>query len=57
MLLVLETLTPMERAVFVLREVFDFSYAEIASRDRPEPAPCGRSRTGRVSTSRPADRG
>lgn len=30
MLLVLETLTPTQRAVFVLREVFDFSYPEIA---------------------------
>lgn len=31
MLVVLETLTPDERAVFVLREVFGFSHAEIAS--------------------------
>ena len=30
MLLVLETLTPAERAVFVLREVFDLDYDEIA---------------------------
>jgi RNA polymerase sigma-70 factor (TIGR02957 family) len=30
MLVVLETLSPLERAVFVLREVFAFSYAEIA---------------------------
>jgi len=30
MLLVLETLTPTERAVFVLREVFGFEYDEIA---------------------------
>src|ERR1700759_5227462 len=30
MLLVLETLTPSERAVFVLREVFDIGYDEIA---------------------------
>ena len=30
MLLVLETLTPTERAVFVLREVFDLAYDEIA---------------------------
>jgi RNA polymerase sigma-70 factor (TIGR02957 family) len=30
MLTVLETLTPTERAVFVLREVFDFPYDEIA---------------------------
>lgn len=31
MLLVLETLSPIERAVFVLREVFDFPYEEIAT--------------------------
>ncbi|MCF8611851.1 RNA polymerase sigma-70 factor [Gordonia sp. HY285] len=31
MLLVLESLTPTERAVFVLREVFDFDYREIAT--------------------------
>ncbi|MEV5649791.1 RNA polymerase sigma-70 factor [Nocardia sp. NPDC052254] len=30
LMLVLETLTPTERAVFVLREVFDLDYAEIA---------------------------
>lgn len=29
-LVVLETLSPLERAVFVLREVFDYGYAEIA---------------------------
>ena len=31
MLLVLESLTPVERVVFVLREVFDFGYPEIAA--------------------------
>ena len=31
LMLVLETLSPTERAVFVLREVFDFSYDEIAA--------------------------
>ncbi|MBF6455272.1 RNA polymerase sigma-70 factor [Nocardia cyriacigeorgica] len=31
MLLVLETLTPTERAVFVLREVFELSYGDIAA--------------------------
>ena len=31
MMLVLETLTPTERAVFVLREVFDLDYDEIAA--------------------------
>ncbi|MFG2616749.1 RNA polymerase sigma-70 factor [Streptomyces sp. NPDC048507] len=39
MLVVLETLTPVERAVFVLREVFGYAHAEIAGfLDRPEPA-------------------
>ncbi|QIX28206.1 RNA polymerase sigma-70 factor [Nocardioides sp. JQ2195] len=39
MLMVLETLRPTERAVFVLREVFGFEYAEIAAAvDKSEPA-------------------
>ena len=39
MLLVLETLPPVERAVFVLREVFDVPYAEIAEAvGKSEPA-------------------
>jgi RNA polymerase sigma-70 factor (ECF subfamily) len=39
MLVVLETLSPMERAVFLLREVFGYSHAEIASIvDKPETA-------------------
>ncbi|MFH8347633.1 RNA polymerase sigma-70 factor [Streptomyces sp. NPDC018045] len=38
MLLVLETLTPTERAVFVLREVFDFGYEEIAEAVDKSPA-------------------
>ncbi|WP_329247889.1 RNA polymerase sigma-70 factor [Actinoallomurus sp. NBC_01490] len=39
MLVVLETLSPVERAVFVLREVFGYSHGEIADvLDRPEPA-------------------
>jgi len=39
MLVVLETLTPLERAVFVLREVFGFTYAEIGDAlDRSESA-------------------
>ncbi|MEV0080205.1 RNA polymerase sigma-70 factor [Nocardia neocaledoniensis] len=38
MLVVLETLTPVERAVFLLREVFGYSHAEIATAlERPEP--------------------
>ncbi len=39
MLVVLETLSPLERAVFVLKEVFAFSHAEIAvAVERSEPA-------------------
>jgi RNA polymerase sigma-70 factor (ECF subfamily) len=39
MLVVLETLSPLERAVFVLHEVFGFGYREIAGMvDRGEPA-------------------
>ncbi|MEU6206230.1 RNA polymerase sigma-70 factor [Micromonospora musae] len=38
MLLVLETLTPTERAVFVLREVFDLAYDEIAEAVEKSPA-------------------
>jgi RNA polymerase sigma-70 factor (ECF subfamily) len=38
MLLVLETLTPTERAVFVLREVFDLGYGEIAEAVGKSPA-------------------
>jgi RNA polymerase sigma-70 factor (TIGR02957 family) len=37
-LLVLETLTPAERAVFVLREVFDLAYDEIAAAIDKSPA-------------------
>jgi RNA polymerase sigma-70 factor (ECF subfamily) len=38
-LLMLERLSPLERAVFLLREVFDYDYAEIAVMvDRKEPA-------------------
>ena len=50
MLTVLETLGPTERAVFVLREVFDLSYDEIAEAVGKSPQPLGRSREGRVST-------
>ncbi|MFF9687205.1 RNA polymerase sigma-70 factor [Streptomyces sp. NPDC014623] len=38
MLLVMETLTPSERAVFVLREVFAFAYEEIAEAIGKSPA-------------------
>ncbi|KPI33410.1 RNA polymerase, sigma-24 subunit, RpoE, ECF subfamily [Actinobacteria bacterium OV450] len=38
MLVVLETLSPVERAVFLLREVFGYSHSEIAETlERPEP--------------------
>ncbi|GAA3315944.1 sigma-70 family RNA polymerase sigma factor [Nonomuraea dietziae] len=51
MLLVLETLAPVERAVFVLREVFDLGYDEIAEavgktpRRGPPDRPTGPGRT------------
>lgn len=35
MLLVLKTLTPVERAVFVLREVFELDYAWLPALARP----------------------
>jgi RNA polymerase sigma-70 factor (ECF subfamily) len=38
MLVVLETLTPLERAVFVLREIFGFSYDEVAAATDRTPA-------------------
>lgn len=34
----MERLTPLERAVFVLREVFDFGFPEIAEAIGPPPA-------------------
>lgn len=57
MLVVLETLSPLERAVFVLREVFDFSHAEIGggggtfgSRGAAGRAPCSRACAGPAAT-------
>jgi RNA polymerase sigma-70 factor (TIGR02957 family) len=44
MLLVLETLTPTQRAVFVLREVFDVGYDEIAEAVDKSPAAVHRAR-------------
>ncbi|MEV0298614.1 RNA polymerase sigma-70 factor [Nocardia sp. NPDC050710] len=58
MLLVLETLTPTERAVFVLREVFDLEYDEIARAVDKSPAAvrqiAHRAR-GHVATRRPRE--
>ena len=56
MLVVLETLSPLERAVFVLREVFAFSYAEIAEAiDSSEAAvrQAGHRARGHVQSRRP----
>lgn len=56
MLVVLETLSPLERAVFVLKEVFDFSYAEIAEAvERSEAAvrQAGHRARGHVQARRP----
>lgn len=56
MLVVLETLTPVERAVFVLREVFGFSYGEIGGvLDRPEATvrQIGHRARGHVQSRRP----
>ncbi|WP_228266661.1 RNA polymerase sigma-70 factor [Ornithinimicrobium ciconiae] len=54
MLMVLETLSPTERAVFVLREVFGFEYAEIAAAVDKSPAAVRQvaSRAGRAVRSR-----
>ncbi|MFW6691452.1 RNA polymerase sigma factor SigJ [Streptomyces sp. MAR4 CNX-425] len=56
MLVVLETLSPVERAVFVLREAFGFTHAEIAGfLDRPEPTvrQIARRARGHVESRRP----
>ncbi|UGQ15267.1 RNA polymerase sigma-70 factor [Yinghuangia sp. ASG 101] len=58
MLLVLETLAPIERAVFVLREVFDLSYAEIAQAVDRTPAAArqiAHRARGHVAARRPRD--
>lgn len=51
-LVVLESLSPLERAVFVLREAFGYPYADIAAvLDRGSP-PCANSPDGHADTSR-----
>ena len=57
MLTVLETLGPAERAVFVLREVFDTPYDEIAEAVGKTRPPSGRSPTAPASTSPRGGRG
>ena len=44
LLIVLETLSPLERAVFVLREAFGMPYAEILGRSEAAPARSSRPR-------------
>jgi RNA polymerase sigma-70 factor (TIGR02957 family) len=56
MLVVLESLTPEERAVFVLREVFDFGYPEIAAalrRSEPTVRQIAHRARGHVQARRP----
>ena len=57
-LVLLESLAPAERAVFLLREVFGYDYSEIAeaSPARPKP-PAGRSSPGPAAASTRAGRG
>jgi RNA polymerase sigma factor (sigma-70 family) len=52
MLTVLETLGPTERAVFVLREVFETPTTRSERRSTSRPRPSARLRTGHASTSR-----
>lgn len=58
-MLLLETLTPLDRAVFLLREAFDRDYAEIAPIVGKSEAACrqivSRARTQLGRTERPAD--
>ena len=50
MLVVLETLSPDERAVFVLREVFGFGHDEIAAAVGKSAPRCARWRTAPANT-------
>jgi RNA polymerase sigma-70 factor, ECF subfamily len=52
-LLLLESLTPVERAVFLLREVFDFEYGEIGSPSGPGREASVRSLQGKARGARP----
>lgn len=59
LLAVLETLSPNERAVFVLREAFDMSHADIAASLGAEPATCRqwlKRARDRLRGARPAER-
>lgn len=56
LLVVMETLPPLERAVFVLNEVFGYPHAEIADMLGRPLTPSGSWRTGHANTSRPAAR-
>lgn len=52
-LLLLETLSPVERAVFLLREVFAYDYGDIAHIVDKTPDNCANYLTGHVGTSQP----
>ena len=55
-LLMLEKLSPVERAVFVLREVFDYDYAEIAPTVGKTEANCRQAVSSRTTApGRPGD--
>jgi RNA polymerase sigma-70 factor (ECF subfamily) len=49
-LLLLERLTPLERAVFVLREVFGFGFSEVSAAVGRSEAACASWRSGRDAT-------
>jgi hypothetical protein len=56
LMLVLETLSPIERVVFVLHEAFDVGYDEIAAAIDKSPAAARQTPTVPASTSMPAAR-
>jgi hypothetical protein len=55
-LLLLETLSPTERAAYILREAFDYTHRNIANALRLE-EPAGRARVGASGPERPAHSG